>query len=214
MILILGLILIFINYDGFTIMTILVEVLHCLEVVITKYLMEELFCSPYGISIFEGLFEIIVNIILLIISTKKKFMIDKDNFYDYIDELKELVSIKWEIILLIISMLSRLFFKLFGLITIQIYTSSHIILLFIIGESIFFFWDFKEYYILFLNIFLFVLLLFMFLVFTEFIELNFCGLQKDIKRNIQERALTETSLGNQINISDDTINDEEENEEY
>ena len=140
-------------------------------------------------------------------------MIDKDNFYDYIDELKELVSIKWEIILLIISMLSRLFFKLFGLITIHIYTSSHIILLFIIGESIFLFWDFKEYNILYLNIFLFVLLLFMFLVFTEIIELNFCGLQKDIKRNIKERAFTETSLNNQINISDDTIIDEEENEE-
>jgi hypothetical protein len=213
MIIILGIILIIINYDGFTIITILVEVMHCLEVVITKYLMDDIYCSPYEISIFEGLFEIIVNIILLIISTKK-IMIDKDNFYGYIDKLEKLESIYWEIILLIISMLSRLFFKLFGLITIQIYTSSHIILLFIIGESIFFFWDFKEYYILFLNIFLFVLLLFMFLVFTEFIELNFCGLQKDIKRNIQERALTETSLGNQINISDDTINDEEENEEY
>ena len=218
MIIILGIILIIINYDGFTIITILVEVMHCLEVVITKYLMDDIYCSPYEISIFEGLFEIIVNIILLIISTKK-IMIDKDNFYGYIDKLEKLEkleSIYWEIILLIISMLSRLFFKLFGLITIQIYTSSHIIFLFIIGESIFFFWDFKESYILYLNIVLFVLLFLMFLVFTEFIELNFCGFQKDIKRNIQERALTETSLKNERNILDDSniesLNDEEESE--
>ena len=56
----------------------------------------------------------------------------------------------------------------------------------------------------------------MFLVFTEFIELNFCGFQKDIKRNIQERALTETSLKNERNILDDSniesLNDEEESE--
>ena len=59
------------------------------------------------------------------------------------------------------------------------------------------------------------------LVFTEFIELNFCGLQKNTKRNIEKRALTEVSISseNSKEINNDfrdscldPINGEKENE--
>ena len=57
------------------------------------------------------------------------------------------------------------------------------------------------------------------LVFTEFIELNFCGLQKFTRSNIEKRALSEISLKTQRDINNDfrdssldPMNDEEENE--
>ena len=69
------------------------------------------------------------------------------------------------------------------------------------------------------NILLIVLLFLMYLVFTEFIELNFCGLQKFTRSNIEKRALSEISLKTQRDINNDfrdsslnSMNDEEENE--
>ena len=59
------------------------------------------------------------------------------------------------------------------------------------------------------TIFLYVLLFLTILVFMEFIEHNFCGLQKEIKWNIQERVLTETPLNSEKNILDYSIDDEE-----
>ena len=167
-----------------------IEIIFSLEIVVEKYTMEYKFCSPYEICIFEGLFEIISNIILLIISPN--IGMDEDNFFNYIDELKKEESIKAEaeIILLILSMITRLFFKLFSLITINLYTSSHIVIILILGEILLIFtkekkeddklYELKIAY----NILLIVLLFLMYLVFTEFIELNFCGLQKFTRSNM------------------------------
>jgi hypothetical protein len=200
-----------------------IEIIFGLEIVIEKYTMEYKFCSPYEICIFEGLFDIIANIILLLISPN--IGMDEDNFFNYIDDLKKEESIKAEIILLIVSMLSRLFFKLFSLITINLYTSSHVVLILIFGEIMLIFTKEKkendklyEFKIA-CNIILIVLLFLMSLVFTEFIELNFCGLQKYTRKNIEKRALTEISLNivketnNDFRDSSlDPINNEEEDE--
>ena len=169
-----------------------IEIIYCLEIVLAKYIMDYKYCSPYEISIFEGIFEIFANIILLIISTN--YWKEKDDFFKYIDDFNK--SPSSEIILMVISMLSRLFFKLFSLITIKIYTSFHIVILLIIGELMFFFDIFEKeqsksenndeipYIKIVLNIILIFLIFFIFLVFTEFIELNFWGLQKYTKKNI------------------------------
>ena len=201
-----------------------IELIFSLEIVIEKYTMEYKFCSPYEICIFEGLFEIIANVILLIIS--HNIGKDDDEFFNYINDLqKKEVSIKVEIILLFVSMVSRLFFKLFSLITINLYTSSHVVILLILGEIMLIFTkgnkEEDKLYIFRIscNILLVVLLFLMFLVFTEFVELNFCGLQKYTKKNIEKRALTEISLDIEKNNNEDfrdsclePINDEEENE--
>ena len=49
----------------------------------------------------------------------------------------------------------------------------------------------------------------MILVFLEIIGLNFCGLNKNIKKNIEFRALNEYSL----QIEDDNDDDEDNNED-
>lgn len=202
-----------------------IEIIFSLEIVIEKYIMVYKFCSPYEICIFEGLFAIIVNIILLMILPK--IGIEEVSFFDYIKELNNEQSIIEEIILLIITMISRFFFKLFSLITINFYTSTHEVIILILGEIMLVFTDKKKendnlYGIkIACNIFLIIFVVFMTLVFTEFIELNFCGLQKNTKRNIEKRSLTEVSISSENNeeINNDyrdscldPINEEIENE--
>ena len=130
---------------------------------------------------------------------------EEDTFFDYIKELKNEESIKEEIILLIISIISILFFKLFSLITINFYTSSHVVIILILGEIMLIFTNKKRendnlYEIkIICNIFLIIFIIFTTLVLTEFIELNCCGLQKNTKRNIEKRALTEVSISSENN---------------
>ena len=131
------------NFISF-ILVMSIEIIFSLEIVIEKYIMKYQFCSPYEICIFEGLFEIIANIILLMISPNIGMEERKYSFFDYIKELKNKQSIKEEIILLIVSMISRLFFKLFSLITINFYTSSHVVIILILGEIILIFTNQKK----------------------------------------------------------------------
>ena len=120
-------------------LTLGVEILYSLTAVINKYSMEKNFCIPYELSFYEGIFALIVNIILL------KFIVP-GNFSKYYNNINST-----EIISFISLMLSRLIFNLFGLITIKIYTSSHIALLLVIGEIAFSLWE-KYIWYLFIKI--------------------------------------------------------------
>ena len=199
-----------------------VEVIYSLVAVLNKYTMEFCYCTPYEVSFYQGIFGLIVNIALLIFYTNNDILendykfINKekikyngkfylDNFYDYCEKLNFL-----EIILFIINSLSRLFFNLFGLFIIKIYTTSHIIILLIIGEIYFIFEDDLKWQ-LFLNIFIILILLFMFLIFTEIIELNFWGMEVYTRKNIANRALLD-KVNNIDDVKDSS--DEDENNEH
>ena len=208
-------------------LSLFIEVIYSLVAVINKYNMEITFSTPYELSFFEGLFILIVNMTLVIICTKNdiseekyKFIPNKkiyyngktylDNFYDYYDKLNYV-----EILIFILSLMSRLLFNLFGLITIKNYTPSHIVILLIIGEIQFIFEE-KEIWIIILEVIFILIILFMILVFTEIIELNFWGLQIDTKKNIALRAKTEIDNGNEIRETIDELkelNDENEKTE-
>ena len=86
-----------------------------------------------------------------------------------------------------ISLTNRLIFNLFSLITNKYYTPSHIILLLVIGECQFAF-ETEENSELILPSISYFILFFMILIYLEIIELNFCGLEENLKRNIDERA--------------------------
>ena len=154
-IIVLGIIINIINlYDvklkdiKYELLSIFIEIIYSLVAVINKYVMEVSITSPYELSFYEGSFSLVINIILLIICTKYEVEIkfipnekiiykDKkylDNFFAYYNKLN--VS---ECIIFFIFVLSRLLFNLFGLITINNYTASHIVILLIIGEIGFFF---------------------------------------------------------------------------
>ena len=162
--------------------------------------MDYKFCSPFEITFYEGFLAFIFNIIFLIISTNipisddfkynslftiteykgKKYL---DNFYSYLDQLNYI-----EILLFIVSMIGRLLFNLFSHITIKYFTSSHVFLILIMGEmSSIDFRDKNKENIIF-SIIIFIIEFLMILIFCEIIELNFCGLEKNLKKNIDLRA--------------------------
>jgi hypothetical protein len=175
-------------------LVLLIEIIYSLSMVINKFLMEYRFCSPYEISFSQGIFGLIINTILLTIFSHIEMKNEKyqnieymgkkylDNFYQF----TEGINIKI-ILVFIVSMICRLSFNLFSIITVKNYTPSHIALILLIGEITFIFnseidWKF------FAKIIILIILAFSLLVFTEIIELNFCGLQKYTRKSIAERA--------------------------
>ena len=177
-----------------------IEIIYSMAIVLAKYGMDFKFCSPYEITFYEGFFALFFNIIFLIISTNvpldknfkynnllkvseykgKKYL---DNFYSYFDKLNVI-----EVSLFIVSMIGRLLFNLFSHITIKYFTSSHVFLILIMGEiSSLDFRDKNKEKIIF-SIIIFIIEFLMILIFCEIIELNFCGLEKNTKKNIMERT--------------------------
>ena len=181
-------------------LSMLIEIIYSLALVLAKYGMDFKFCSPFEITFYEGIFALILNIIFLIISSNislnedfkyndllkiseykgKKYL---DNFYTYIDHLEYK-----EILLFIFSMFGRLLFNLFSHITIKHFTSSHVFLILIMGEISSLDWSQRSTSeALIIGIIFFVEFL-MILIFCEIIELNFFGLEKNTRKNIEERA--------------------------
>ena len=186
-----------------------IELIFSLSVVINKYLMEYKFCTPYEISFFQGLFIAIANSILIGIFTniemeksEKKDYIkynDKyylDNFFQYNSKLDFR-----EIFVFIAVMICRLTFNLFSIISVKHYTPPHIALILLIGEITFIFKPSMDFFF-FAKIIIILIIAFLLLVFTEMIELNFCGLSHYTKRNIAERADKSSRLSDDSNEVD------------
>jgi hypothetical protein len=174
----------------------LIEVIYSLINVINKYSMEYCYCVPYEISFYQGLFALIIFTTLLIIFTNKEIKNPKyqkiefkgkkylDNFYEYIDD----IYFK-KILVFIIIMICRLLFNLFSHITVKCFTPSHVALILLIGEITFIFQGQGDNpYKFYGNIIIFIICLFMLLIYTEIIELNFFGLSKNTRKNIGNRA--------------------------
>ena len=162
--------------------------------------METKFCSPYEISFYEGFFVLIINIILLIIisnfevsehsgilkvfkHSKYREKIFLDNWNYYIDKFDGK-----EFFVFCLAAINRVLYNLFSLLTIKYFTPSHVIIILLFGEMEYGFETVKRGNIAFV-VFFFILLFFLILVFTEIIELNFCGLSENTKKNIKKRAI-------------------------
>ena len=190
----------------------LIEICYNLDIVISKYLMDTLFMTPFQITYIEGIFEFVLNCIFLFIATNKELkepplLIDiaksckyeektyLDNFYAYWNEFKGA-----EILAFIVQMFSRALFNLFGHIIAKDFTPSHAIFLLMIGEILLAFkdkFDGKKI----ASLIIILIEIFMLLVFTEIIELNFWGLEYNTKKNIKER---EKLLAEMDSKSDDS----------
>ena len=196
-----------------------IELVYSINHVLNKYLMENKFCSPYEISFYEGIFCLIINIILLsifshieipkysgifkVFSTKNydgKFFID--NFKSYTDsfDTKEFFAFS-------LSAINKVSYNLFSLLTIKHFSPSHVIIILFFGEIEYFIVTMKRGNFIF-TIFIFLLLIFSILVFTEIIELNFLGLSDNTKKNISERAIKEENQrGSSFNDKDIELED-------
>jgi len=190
--------------------TFVIEIIFSLEIVVAKYAMEYKLSSPYEICLFEGVFILVINLILLIIFTfipmseikyiKKTEYEGKmyiDNFFQYFSKISYI-----EVISFIVIMLSRFGFNIFCLLITKYFTPSHSIMILIIGEIYFASYDTEPLWRVFTEYIMYALLIFVMLVFLEIIEINCWGLQKNTEKNISLRA-------GQI----DSILDEDETEE-
>ena len=181
-------------------LSIFIEIINSLTIVLAKYGMDYRFCSPFEITFYEGIFALIINIIFLLISTyiplKQNFKYTKllklcedDDGKKYLDNI--ILYFKnidfTEVVLFIVIMVSRVFFNLFSHFTIKHFTSSHVVLLLIMGE-ISLDWAKNSTLELVFTIIIFIIELFMLLIFCEIIELKFCGLSDDTRKNIEKRA--------------------------
>ena len=176
-----------------------IEIMYSLAIVLAKFLMDHRSISPFDVTFYEGIFALIVNSILLAIFTNIPIT-DEDGKLDKILKLTEyngkiyidhfIAAFKdmqvGEVFFFILSAFGRLISNLFGHIIVKHYTSSHIILVLILGEIGLAFKEKHEWKEI-VQFSLFVFALFILLIFTEIIEINACDLEKNTRKNIQLR---------------------------
>ena len=186
------------NYIGYTIYFFAEGIFNVLYV-LYKFLMIKKFIKSYLILFSQGLIELILGIIFLVITTK--YYPKLDNFNKYINDVdgKEIGIF---ISLIFINFIT--FLTIF--IIIDIFTHFHIFLLNILSEIItgFFVNTYNtETYKKITYVFFIIISIFMVLVFIEIIQLNFFGLSTMTKKNIEERA----KLDSIVNGDNDDIDD-------
>ena len=155
--------------------------------VVYKFYMVKKFIKSFEILFYEGIFETVIGIITLIITTK----IGKiDNFWDYYNNINSI-----EVIIFISLIISNFATFLIKLIVIDLFSPFYGFLITMLSEIISFLFgmSFKDSISIIALVF-FILGLFLVLIYIEVIELNFCGLSDMTKKNIEIRAQNDELL--------------------
>ena len=177
------------------------EIFYSLYDVVNKYLMEKKYCSVYELCFFIGL----INLILFgIFSIFNYYFLKIDDFEEYLNNLN--LS---EIFAATSLIFTQLGISLSCLITNNNNTPCHIFIISVLGQFANYM-DFSTNSIIIIICLIFIL--FMSLFFTEIIEINICGLSKNTKKNIINRAKTENSSFEK-NYSAYSINSLDENDD-
>ena len=177
-----------------------------LVIVIDKYIIEKKSATVFEIFFYNGLITLILNLIYLIVWNNNEIPDDDqffygkelvkyrrkryfDNFFAYINEIK--IKKRFEIVNIISEIFLEFFIRLLFLYTIKFFCPSYLLLILLIQKipSLFYnkYIDWNSYKA-YLTIIIFCFLIFLSLVLIEIIELNFCGLAENTKKNIQLRA--------------------------
>ena len=197
------------NYKGYIIYFIVESTFNSLYV-FNKFIMVNKFIKSYVILFFQGIIELVLGIISLVITTK--YFKNFDNFFLYIEDLN-----KSEIFFFFGLILANFVTYLTIYIIIDFFTPFHIFLLTILSDMIILIiengLDFSEdIHASIMYIFFVIIGIFMILVFIEIIQLNFCGLSTMTKKNIEERARIDSML-NDNDDDEEEVTNEEDNEE-
>ena len=190
-------------------MKLLSEICLSLSMVIVKYNMEKTYCSPYEICIWEGLIDLILNIIILVIVNQLRVTISgieyPNNFYELFDN----YDIN-DLIICFVELIMNAIYNMVIFVTCDFFTPFHILITSIIKEFYSYLQTDGNLVLNILGICILIFIAFMFLVFVEIIELNFWNISYNTKKNIELRSLTDSSIENNYNIN---INDEKSEEE-
>ena len=168
-----------------------------------KYMMETLFYSQWNISFAIGLILFVANsftfIYILTIGKNKKDDPFANSFYDYFTKSKVL----YIIIQCIIGIIFQLIYNILKYLTVYNFLINHLLIsyeLSKIAKILVVYEDKKKYYC----IILFVLQFIFLMIYLEIIELNFCGLSHNTRKNIQFREITERT-GEEITSRDSLV---------
>ena len=153
------------------------EVCICLFDVISKYVMDTKYCSVYELSFFTGVFDFILIGIFAIFDY---YFLNIDDIGQFFKDLNGIEFLK-----LLGVMITQLGIDLCSLITERNYTACHIFIIYVFGQMVYYIDNSWKSLIIFICFF-FILIIS--LIFNEIIELNFCGLSDNIKRNIINRG--------------------------
>ena len=180
----------------FYILEIIYIILYSLESVLVKYYMLIKYIKSYEILFIEGLIVLILSIITLIIAIKIGYI---NNFWNYYEN----IDIK-EIIIFVSMTLISFINGILMLIIIDIFSPFYNLLSDNIQDMIYFFYSLKEINLstILSTIVFLIIYIFMVLIFIELIELNFLGLSKMTKKNIELRAQLESIESNEYDIND------------
>ena len=171
-------------------------IVYSLDLVLNKYCMLIKYIKSYEILFFEGLIALLLSIISLIIAIKIGYI---DNFWNYYEN----IDTK-EIIIFVSLSLINFIYGILALIIIDIFSPFYFLLADYVDNLIYFFYSLNEMdlFIILSTIVFLIIYIFMILVFIELIELNFLGLSKMTKRNIELRAKLESMEAIEYDIND------------
>jgi len=177
----------------FIIFNIIIVLLDAIDYGYQKYMMDVLFHSFWGISFTIGIVNLIIFgvIITICLITGKEESVKEQKymfigFYQYFEEVDIGIIITKHILYFILTF----FLNLLRVLTILHLNPDYILISFSISRIINIVMETKEYICLILFPFQFISLMF----YLEIFELNFCGLNKNTRRNIQERERKEMLL--------------------
>ena len=184
------------------------ELVLSLDMVVAKYNMLKTFCSPYQICIIKGIATVVIYIICLLIFNSFGWEISEikypDNFYEYFNGYD-----KDDFIIFFVMIVQALTFNM-GLLLACDYFGPYLFLIIpIIHELYFFFNSDLDIALNILGIIVLLLVLFIFLFFTDIIEFNFCNVSFNTKKNIELRGESDTIMM-LMDFKDDDDEDEEE----
>ena len=162
-----------------------------------KYLIEKLYFSPWTICFVDGMIIFTLTsfaTIIILIKGKNNsgfFSSLTEGFYDYFEKIKVSIIISQFIVLLIFKILYNIFISL----TIYYFSINHILICYSLAKManiLIKHESKKEYYCIILFIVQFLLLM----IYLEVIELHFCGLDKNTRKNIILREREEMNMEN------------------
>jgi hypothetical protein len=174
------------------------EFSYSLSQILNKYTMEYKFSPPYEVCLFIGIFSFFFHLICLIIASCLPCdydfceILDEKNNEKYFDNFRIYFSKinGKEFILVFIEMIILFLMNILTILTIKFYTPFHLLIILIIGKimmkanAFFIGYQIKDI----INIISLILILIGLLVFVEVIILNFCGIQKNTRDNIEKRG--------------------------
>ena len=162
--------------------------------------MDKKFCSVYEITFYSGLIGLILYGILSIFNL---YYLKLDDFGEYFNNFNTT-----ELLACIALIFTTIGYYVFQLLTNKNNTPCHIFIIHVFG-NVALYLDFSTYSIV--TIISLIFILFMSLIFNEIIELNFCGMSDNTKRNIIKRAKID-NLNMEKNFSICSEEDFENNE--